>query len=83
MQFNAAQARASETRAVDGGQTSPKAAVGAEDGTARIEQTKASAWSMMEASVERGNLWLAYQRVVENKGAAALMACAWMNSKTG
>ena len=60
MQFNAAQARASETRAVDGGQTSPKAAVGAEDGTARIEQTKASAWSMMEAIVERGNLWVAY-----------------------
>jgi len=28
----------------------------------------------MEAVVERGNLWLAYQRVVENKGAAGVDA---------
>jgi len=27
---------------------------------------------LMEAVVERGNLWLAYQRVVENKGAAGV-----------
>ena len=26
----------------------------------------------MEAVVERGNLWLAYQRVVKNKGAAGV-----------
>jgi RNA-directed DNA polymerase len=28
--------------------------------------------SLMDAVVERGNLWLAYQRVVENKGAAGV-----------
>ena len=33
------------------------------------ERTKAEGHELMEAVVERGNLWLAYQRVVENKGA--------------
>jgi RNA-directed DNA polymerase len=35
-------------------------------------QTKAQASGLMEAVVERGNLKLAYQRVVENKGAAGV-----------
>jgi RNA-directed DNA polymerase len=35
-------------------------------------QTKAEASGLMEAVVERGNLKLAYQRVVENKGAAGV-----------
>jgi RNA-directed DNA polymerase len=32
-------------------------------------KAEAGASSLMEAVVERGNLWLAYQRVLENKGA--------------
>ena len=35
-------------------------------------RTKAEASGLMEAVVERGNLKLAYQRVVENKGAAGV-----------
>lgn len=38
-------------------------------GTAATGRTKAQALPMMEAVVERGNMRLAYQRVVENKGA--------------
>ena len=39
-------------------------------------RTKAGAVAtgLLEAAVERGNLWLAYQRVVENKGAAGVDA---------
>lgn len=72
MQFDEAQARASEAQAEGSEQYSLKHAVGAEKGTATIEQTKAPAQSMMEAIVERGNMKLAYQRVVENKGAAGI-----------
>jgi RNA-directed DNA polymerase len=35
-------------------------------------RTKAEGAGLMEAVVERGNLWLAYQRVVQNKGAAGV-----------
>jgi RNA-directed DNA polymerase len=70
MQFDEAHTRVSET--VDGGQYPPDAALGAEKGTATIERTKASARSMMEAIVARGNMKLVYQRVVENKGAAGI-----------
>jgi len=46
----------------------------AEADTATRARTKAevATTSLMEAVVERGNLWLAYQRVVENKGAAGV-----------
>ena len=37
-------------------------------------KAEAAASSLMEAVVERGNLRLAYQRVVENKGAAGVDA---------
>jgi RNA-directed DNA polymerase len=46
--------------------------VSAEANTATRLQTKAEASGLMEAVVERGNLKLAYQRVVENKGAAGV-----------
>ena len=36
----------------------------------------------MDAVVERGNLMLAYQRVVENKGAAGVDGLGIPNSKT-
>lgn len=42
--------------------------LGAEARTATPEQTK-SEDHLMEQVVERSNLWLAYQRVVKNKGA--------------
>ena len=44
----------------------------AEASTAGRRQTKAEVTRLMEAVVERGNLKLAYQRVVENKGAAGV-----------
>jgi RNA-directed DNA polymerase len=44
----------------------------AEASTVCRMQTKAEAGGLMEAVVERGNLKLAYQRVVENKGAAGV-----------
>jgi RNA-directed DNA polymerase len=44
----------------------------AEATTVSCMQTKAGASGLMEAVVERGNLKLAYQRVVENKGAAGV-----------
>ena len=50
------------------------AAACAEADMATRTRTKAevATTGLMEAVVERGNLWLAYQRVVENKGAAGV-----------
>ena len=48
------------------------AAAGAEtDATPRL-RTKAESSGLMEAVCERGNLWLAYERVLKNKGAAGV-----------
>jgi len=46
--------------------------VSAEASTVSRRQTKAEASGLMEAVVERRNLQLAYQRVVQNKGAAGV-----------
>lgn len=53
----------------DSEQYSLEACVGAEIRTAAALRTNAPAPSLMEAVVERGNMRLAYQRVVENRGA--------------
>lgn len=53
----------------DGEQYSLAACMGAEAHTATASRTNAPVPSLMEAVVERGNMRLAYQRVVENKGA--------------
>jgi RNA-directed DNA polymerase len=45
---------------------------GAESGTAADGQTKAEGLRLMEAVVERNNLWRAYERVMRNKGAAGV-----------
>src|SRR4051812_18532236 len=45
---------------------------GAESGTATSAVTKSEDHRLMEAVVERGNLRLAYQRVVKNQGAAGI-----------
>jgi len=51
------------------GRNSAGARVGAEVGAAATGQTKSEDGLLMERVVERSNMWLAYQRVVENKGA--------------
>ncbi|WP_231909735.1 group II intron reverse transcriptase/maturase [Cupriavidus nantongensis] len=60
--------------AEEGGRNLLGADGGAEDGTAAVGQTKAQAPSLMEAVVERSNMWLAYRRVVGNGGAAGVDA---------
>src|SRR3972149_1470343 len=45
---------------------------GAETAAPTRLRTKAESSELMEAVVERGNLMLAYQRVVRNKGAAGV-----------
>lgn len=43
--------------------------LGAEVHTAAAGRTKSEGGRLMEAVVERSNMWLAYERVVENRGA--------------
>jgi RNA-directed DNA polymerase len=68
--------RADQVSAADTGRTSVVAATRAEADMATRTRTKAevAATSLLEAVVERGNLRLAYQRVIENKGAAGVDA---------
>lgn len=69
MRTDDAQAHASEAGTENGRQYLPGAVPGAEARTAAGGQTNTEARQVMEAVVERGNLRLAYQRVVENRGA--------------
>jgi RNA-directed DNA polymerase len=66
--------REDQAGAADSGRNSVDAAARAEVDVATRTRTKAeiATTSLMEAVVERGNLKLAYQRVVENKGAAGV-----------
>ena len=66
--------RADQAGATDTGRNRVEVAARAEADMATRTGTKAgvATTSLMEAVVERGNLWLAYQRVVENKGAAGV-----------
>ena len=54
------------------GRNSAATSLGAEACTATSEQTKSESYALMERVVERSNIRLAYQRVVENKGAAGI-----------
>jgi RNA-directed DNA polymerase len=45
---------------------------GVEVGTATVGRTKSEDCATMERVVERANVWLAYQRVIRNKGAAGV-----------
>src|SRR3990172_1474073 len=45
---------------------------GASSGTVRKENFHPGSMSLMEAVVERGNMWKAYRKVVGNKGAAGV-----------
>ena len=66
--------RADQAGAAETGRNSGSAVACAEADMATRTRTKAGVAtpSLMEAVVERGNLRLAYQRVVENKGAAGV-----------
>lgn len=73
MQIDEATKQATATRTEDDDErNSSSAGLGAEIGTAADGQTKAEGLRLMEAAVERSNLWRAYERVVRNKGAAGV-----------
>lgn len=63
-----AEARRRGTRTEISGRNPLRAVSGAEDVTAAAGRTKPEALRLMEAVVDRDNMWRAYQRVVENKG---------------
>lgn len=69
MQTCEAQARSTVAHAGESGRNPQRACKGAEACTAAAGQTKSEAQRLMEAAVERSNMWQAYQRVIENKGA--------------
>lgn len=72
MQIDEATKQATATRTERGERNSSMAGMGAEIGTAADGQTKAEGLRVMEAVVERSNLWRAYERVMRNKGAAGV-----------
>ncbi|MGH7909884.1 MAG: group II intron reverse transcriptase/maturase, partial [Thermodesulfobacteriota bacterium] len=69
MRADEAQGPARVARSTGGGRNLPSVGAGAEAGTADVDGMAPEGQRLLEAVVERGNLWLAYQRVVENKGA--------------
>lgn len=69
MRVDEAQARASVAPVEEGGRNLPAAAWGAETNTAAVGQTNPEGSRLMWAVVERGNMRLAYRRVVRNQGA--------------
>jgi RNA-directed DNA polymerase len=72
MSVDEAQARATGAAAQAPGRHPGSGARGAQAHTAATGQTKTEGPPLMEAVVERSNLWLAYRRVVENRGARGI-----------
>ena len=72
MQIDEATKQATATRTESDERNSSMAGMGAEIGAAADGQTKAERRRLMETVVERNNLWLAYERVMRNKGAAGV-----------
>jgi RNA-directed DNA polymerase len=64
--------QAVNTRAEELGRNPGGAAAGAETGATTRTRTKAESSGLVEAVCERGNLRLAYERVVKNEGAAGV-----------
>ena len=69
--------KAEDSRLVDANAEAPgrnlgRAVCGAETAATTRMRTKAESSGLMEAVCERGNLWLAYERVMKNKGAAGV-----------
>lgn len=56
----------------DAGRNPAGAVCGAEAAATTRTRTKAELSGLMEAVCERGNLWLAYERVIKNKGASGV-----------
>jgi RNA-directed DNA polymerase len=69
MRADEAQGPETVARVGEGGRNLPRPGTGAEAGAAAVDGMTPEGQRLLEAVVERGNLWLAYQRVVENKGA--------------
>ena len=69
MRTEEAEALAREARNDEAGRNPAEFPLGAEVHTAAAGRTKSEDGRLMEAVVERSNMRLAYQRVVENKGA--------------
>lgn len=69
MQSDEAEALARVTETQGTGRNPGTRRLGAEEGTATSGRTKSEDQALMERVVERSNLWLAYQRVIRNKGA--------------
>ena len=69
MRVDEAQAQVTVAGVQRGGRHSPELCAGAEAQSAAAGRTKAEGLRLIEAVVERGNMRLAYQRVVENRGA--------------
>ena len=69
MRDDEAEAYASMASSEEGRPNLSGAGSGAESRTAAVRQPKAEALRRMEAVVERSNLFMAYERVVKNKGA--------------
>lgn len=69
MRTEEAQARSWGPDTEEERQKCSRAVPGAEDRTATAERTKAQVSPLMEAVMERGNLWRAYRKVVANNGA--------------
>ena len=72
MLINDAQARLTAAMSSGSGQNSQRLTSGAEMNTAATGRTKAEQPLTMETVITRANMMLAYQRVVENKGAAGV-----------
>ena len=69
MQDEEAEAHASAARSEADGRNLSGAGSGAESRTAAVGLPKPEALRLMEAVVERNNLFRAYERVVKNEGA--------------
>ena len=70
--MTAEDSRTVDTDVAEAGRNSGEAASGAEAEVTTHKRTKAESGGLMEIVCERDNLWLAYQRVVKNKGAAGV-----------
>src|SRR5258708_3263261 len=69
MRDDEAEAYASMASSEGGGRNLSRAGAGAESGTAAVRGLKPEALRLMEAVVERSNMFNAYERVVKNQGA--------------
>ena len=70
--MKAEDSRSVDAHAAEPGRNPGGAECGAEAAATTRTWTKAELSGLMEAVCERGNLWLAYERVVKNKGAAGV-----------